>query len=116
MNPAVSLLAALALTELIEVPLGLAFFRERRAVLPLFLVNLLTNPLLNAILSAVTFLSPYAALRTAVLVLSEIAVVPAEGVLLHAMLGCPRRKAFLVSLFTNAASFTVGLLIFPQGG
>lgn len=112
-----ALLGALLATEIIEIPLGLALIRKKDAALPLFLVNLLTNPLLNAalrlVLAGTEGMEAAAAgpIYLASLILGEIAVVVTEAFLLRRLCRLKTGRAFAVSLILNVTSFALGLMI-----
>ena len=110
-----ALLGALLLTELIEVPLGCLFLRGRRPLVPLLLVNLLTNPLLNAALAVVSWrtagLPAAGTIHLTSLALGEAAVLVTEALLLRPLCRLGTRRAFAVSAVLNAVSFSVGLIL-----
>ena len=87
-------------------------FGKKKLAYAVFLCNLLTNPLLNAILMlCYHFISrKYDWLLIAVL---EIGVAITEALLIRAMMKEPLVKASLWSLLLNAFSFASGLLIMP---
>ena len=104
------LAAALAITVISEGLMAWLILKEKRCLWPSFLCNLLTNPLLNAL----TWLIYYLCGRTgyvAALIAMELAVVPAEGLVLKVLLPVPMKKALLVSLACNAFSFSIGLIL-----
>jgi len=102
---------ALLLTEAVECGLA-ALLRSKRLVYAVFLVNIATNPVLNLILTLyVTFAGRHGLYL--VIAAGEVVVVLVEAWLLKLMTGSSGRTAFLRSLLFNAASFGVGLLIFP---
>ncbi|MDO4616736.1 MAG: hypothetical protein Q4B03_04685 [Lachnospiraceae bacterium] len=80
--------------------------REKRAYLVVFLVNTLTNPLLNVLLRQIGQHYSYDSYRLAVPVL-EVLIWAAEGFLFRRFL--PEiRHPFLFSLSLNAASYLFG--------
>ena len=104
------MLLALALTILIE---GCGAFllgvRTRRGQAVVLLANVITNPVLQCTLTAVSFFwSP--SLYYYFLVPLEIAVVIVEGWLYKSTLQL-KRNPFLLSLLLNAGSFFIGKLI-----
>ena len=108
MNAALLLLLCFLLTLLIEEALLLPA-RSLRLHYACLLANLLTNPALNLLLIAVYRLLPR--LFVPALLLLELAAVAAETWAYRSMLDWPRRRAFLLSLALNAASFVLGSLI-----
>jgi len=103
------LLVALALTILVECGLSL-LFRQRQLTFSVFVCNLLTNPLMNLLL---VFYAAYFGREFYYVFLGalEIAVVGVEAFVITLMTDTKPRKALLLSLFFNAASFGVGLLL-----
>lgn len=108
MSALLRLLAALALTVAVECS-ATALLLSRRAAYAALLCNLLTNPLLNALLLLCEALWP--AGRAAALALLETAVVAVEAALLARLLRVPLRQALPLSLLLNALSFGAGLLL-----
>lgn len=108
MNALLRLLAALALTVAVECSAA-ALLLGRRAAYAALLCNLLTNPLLNALLLLSGALWP--AGLTAALALLEAAVVAGEAALLMRLLRAPLRQTLPLSLLLNGLSFGAGLLL-----
>jgi len=107
----VAFLCALLLTEVIECLLA-ALFRSRRLVHAVFLVNLLTNPSLNLVLFLyATFIGQHGI--WVLIAFAEVVIWLVEARLLVALTGCSGRAALARSLLFNAASFGVGLAVFP---
>ncbi len=103
-------LVPLALTVLAEGALA-AFFRfKKEEQRVLFLINLLTNPLLNLALSIAAMLRGTDAPLLLVLCF-EVLVTVSEGFLLRHLLP-ERRRPFLLSLLFNAASYLFGVVFF----
>ena len=80
-----------ALTLLVEMPVAF-FVWGKRGLYPVFLGNLLTNPLLNILLIFCVSLWGLAAYTPALVVL-EVAAVVAEGEVIGALLGEKRLRA-----------------------
>jgi len=113
-SAALQLLAALALTEAVELPLAaLLGLRTRRALATVAFINLLTNPVLNYLGWVLARFVDWAAPATAILVLlaAEAVVVIVEWRLLLWVLGGASRRMLLVSLALNAASAGAGLVL-----
>lgn len=108
MSALLRLLAALALTVAVECS-ATALLLGRRAAYAALLCNLLTNPLLNALLLLCEALWP--AGRAAALALLEAAVVAGEAALFTRLLHAPLRQSLPLSLLLNALSFGAGLLL-----
>ena len=101
------MLTALVLTVVIEAALAFLFgVRTRYGQGIVLLVNVITNPLLNAVLTVVSFyLSPAAYYWF--LVPLELLVVLAEGRIYRSMLQ-NRMNPYLFSLLLNAGSYLIG--------
>lgn len=104
------LLRSLALTVGIEAAAAFVCgVRDRYGQAAVLLTNLVTNPLLNCILTVVSFyLSPAA--YYPFLAVSELLVVAAEGLIYKSVLR-PNMNPFLLSLLLNACSYGLGTLI-----
>ena len=104
-------LGALLLTEAVECLLA-ALFRSKRLVYAVFLVNLLTNPSLNLVLALyATFVGQQGV--WVLIAVAEVVIWLVEARLLVALTGCSGLAALARSLLFNAASFGVGLIVFP---
>jgi hypothetical protein len=99
------LVAALAVTIVIEFTILYALIRQdpSRLILYSILINSFTNPLFN-------YLYNY---RLHDVYLLEMLVVLAESVLLMSLLEISYPKSLLISAAANAASYLIGLLLFP---
>ena len=102
---------ALALTEAVECLLS-ALFRSRRLVYAVFLVNLLTNPIVSVVL-ILTLAFTGRPIPWALIAALEVVVWLVEACLLKALTGCSMKAALARSLLFNAVSFSVGLVVFP---
>lgn len=115
MNSALRLIAALAVTEIVECTVYAVWFRSIRQLWPVFLCNLFTNPLMNISLLFITSLTGNDFVHYVSLVFLESCVVISEAVLLGYMLEIKRGKAFLLSLLLNGASYFTGILLSAAG-
>ena len=112
---------ALAVTLAIEVPVAAALgLRSRNALSAVVMVNLVTNPALNALYLVVAGLGwlrgvPGPAL-VALFITAEAVVVVIEWRLLLWALGGRSPRMFATSLAMNAASAGIGLLLAPALG
>ncbi len=97
-------------TLVLETAAVLLLKMSRSWLLPCFIGNLLTNPLLNLIYSNVYFSMPRAAAYVCLFFL-ETAAVLYEAYIYDGLLLCGKKEAFRVSLICNAVSFAAGLLI-----
>ena len=102
------LLLALALTLLIEVPLGAIILKRKDSVIPLVLINVLTNPALNAILFLIFSLTKNYTVYFTVLTIGELAVFIGEGFLLHTLCDLPQKRALILSTIMNSCSLFLG--------
>lgn len=113
MSPAITLILALLLTLLIEVPLGMLILKRKESIIPLILINVLTNPALNAVLMILFSLTrSYTAYWIAVVV-GEIAVFVGEGILIRTLCDLPLKRSLLISTVINAVSLFLGSAVLP---
>lgn len=96
----------------IIIELGIAFFLKyrKRDLLNIFLVNLLTNPLLNSVVVTINFYYGLRCRNIALLFL-EIIVFLIEGVIYQKYLNNRKLNGYLLSLLLNISSFGLGLII-----
>ena len=106
-----SLLLALALTLTIEVPIGAILLKRKDSVIPLCLINILTNPALNALLFLTFSLTQNHTVYFTVLTIGELAVFIGEGYLLHTLCDLSLKRAIILSTITNIASLFLGSAI-----
>ena len=96
-------------TLLLEAAVVLLLKKSTLWLLPCFLGNLLTNPLLNLLYSRACQVLPRPA-AYAVLLLLEVCAVLYEAFIYDGSRSCGKKEALRVSLLCNAASFLTGLL------
>lgn len=103
-----SLLVALILTLIVELPIAALFgLRNKKALLSVFLINLITNPLAN-VLAALMTISFY----IFGFIFIEIIVILTEWrLLVYSNLGS-KTKMFWLSVVMNVVSAIVGVVIF----
>ncbi len=111
MKAIIILLSALALTLAIEVPLGALLIKRKDSVIPLILINVLTNPALNAILILLFALTRSYTVYLIAVVIGEIAVFFGESFLIRFLCDLPPKKSILISTVINAASLILGSAI-----
>ncbi len=104
----IGMLSALALTLLIEVPSGALILKRKNAIIPLLLVNTLTNPALNAVLVILFSLTQNYPLYWTAVAVGEIAVFVGEGFLICALCDIPLKRALVVSTLLNTCSLFLG--------
>ena len=106
-----NLLLALALTLAIEVPLGAILLKRKDSVIPLCLINVLTNPALNALLLLIFTLTQSNTVYFTALIIGELAVFIGEGLLLRPLCDLSFKRAIILSTITNTASLFLGSAI-----
>lgn len=107
---------ALGLTLAFELTVAAVWWRRCNALVPVLLVNVLTNPPLNVIMSQVMLSrGGRDVLYWCVLATAEVSVVFIEGFLLAGMLRVGRKKALLFALVANAVSYFSGVLLDAVG-
>lgn len=105
------LLPPLLITIAVECTLVFAVFRKTQYSYYVFLLNVLTNPLLNFIM--IIYFSYMGMTHYYLLLYSlETVVVITEGLLFGKMSGIKVWKALILSLVLNASSYLGGLIIF----
>lgn len=106
-----ALLKSLGVTLAFELSLGMLLgFRRGRDLALIFLVNVLTNPLLGLILDGI-YLGLGIFPGWPILLPLEAAVVLAEGILYRGRLSRETVNPFILSLILNATSFLGGMMI-----
>ncbi|MBO5702408.1 MAG: hypothetical protein J6S71_08215 [Clostridia bacterium] len=103
-----NLLLALALTLIIEVPIGAILLKRKDSVIPLVLINILTNPAMNAVLLLLFSLTRSYTVYFSALIFGELAVFIGEGFLLHTLCDLPKKRALILSTIINASSLFLG--------
>lgn len=83
---------------------------DKNSLLALFLINLITNPILNYFVMLNTYFSLFSD-KTFILT-SEVIVFIVEAILLNFSLRIEIKKALLYSFLINVTSFGIGLIIF----
>ena len=111
MKAVITLLSALMLTLMIEVPLGVLMIKRKSAVVPLILINVLTNPALNLALTLLFALTQNYSVYWIALIIGEIAVFVGEGFLIRVLCGTQLKRSIIISTVINAASLILGSAI-----
>lgn len=111
MSPVLTLILALLLTLVIEVPIGSLMIRSKNAVIPLILINILTNPALNALLMILFALTESYTVYWIAVAIGEIIVIFGERFLIRALCDIPLKRSMIISIVINAASFLLGSAI-----
>ncbi|MGM9643324.1 MAG: hypothetical protein ACI3XI_08960 [Eubacteriales bacterium] len=111
MTALLTILGPLMMTLLLEVPLGVLILKNRQAFVPLCLINILTNPVLNAVLLILFSLTQSYPIYYTALVLGELVVFIGESFLLRLTLGLPLKRALMLSTVLNSVSLFLGSAI-----
>lgn len=110
-NKLLSYLYALLLTVIIELIVGIILkVINRRDLLNIVLVNVLTNPILNIIIDYFLFAYGYKARLISLLVM-EILIIILEGIIYKKVLVYNRINLFALSLILNLSSYFLGNMI-----
>ena len=104
------MLISLSLTLIFELGMALILKYRGKDLVNIFLVNVLTNPLLNSVIVAINYYYGLKA-RFICLIIMEIFVVIIEGIIYYKYLNRRKINGFLLSLILNIASYGLGLLI-----
>ena len=111
MKAIITLFSALALTLAIEVPLGAVLIKRKDSVIPLILINVLTNPALNAVLTVIFWLTQSHTVYWIAVVIGEAAVFIGEGFLIRFLCNLPSKRSIIISTVINAVSLFLGSAI-----
>ena len=111
MKAIITLLSALLLTIAIEVPLGALLIKRKDSLIPLILINVLTNPALNLALTLLFALTQSISLYWIAVVIGEIAVFIGEGFLIRVTCDVQLKRSIIISTVINAASLILGSAI-----
>lgn len=105
-------LTMFVLTVMIEIAVALLFgYRNKKAVLSIFIINVLTHPSLNYFLWVNGSLG-IIQMNMSILWLLEIIVAVVEGILLVFLLRQKFVRMILLASVMNLASFCLGLMLF----
>lgn len=108
MSPVLTLILALLLTLVIEVPLGFLLLKSKNAIFPLTLINVLSNPALNALLMILFALTESYIAYWIAMIIGETAVFVGEGFLLRALCNLSLKRALVISTVLNVCSLFLG--------
>lgn len=104
------LIEGFVLTLLIEFLLIKPFFLKEKVFVPIFLANLLTNPLVVYLYNlAIVFLYTQ---KDIILVIMEVAVVWVEAYVYKELLKIGWKRAFVISFLANLVAYLVGMAFF----
>ena len=103
---------ALLLTIAIEIIVAVFFgYSKKIEIITIIFINLITNPLLNYLLSVNNYFK-IIPVNTSIILLLELFVIIIEFLLLSFALQQDLKKLFKLSLVMNIFSYIAGLLIF----
>ena len=104
------MIISLTITLVIELTIAFILKYRGKYLLNVFLVNIMTNPLLNSSIVAINY---YYGLKTRNIMLYgfEVLVVIIEGFIYQKYLERRKINGFLLSLILNIASYGLGLLL-----
>ena len=105
------MLICLLLTIIFEIVIGLIIgIRDKKDILNIVLVNMLTNPLVTSIPTALVFFVSTLVSNISLVILEILAVV-IEGFIYKRVLKYKRINPYLVSLILNIGSYLLGLIV-----
>ncbi len=105
-----TILSYLILTIVLELLLGIILGLRKKDLLYVALVNVLTNPILNALSTLIYIKYYYKGFIISIIVLEIIAFL-VEGLIYKKVLSYKKIKPMLLSFILNIFSFSVGQLI-----
>ena len=111
MSVFITLMAALALTELTECLIIMIWENEKKTLLAVLLANLLTNPAANGIMMAVRHFSSSLTVYISILVFIELLTVAVESQIIMKATDCGAKKAYKIGAVINIGSFLFGLAL-----
>ena len=107
-----SIIVSVVLTVIIEVALSILFgLRDEKNIETVIWINCITNPVIVGITNIIYIISQNLIVRNIVLAILEIVVIFVEGFWLKKFLKDIKIKPYIYSLYLNAFSFSIGLII-----
>lgn len=104
-----SLIKSFVLTFIIEYIIIKLIFVKKKVLVPVLLVNMLTNPFVVYIYNIMSFYSfKY---KDIVLVFLELLVVLIEGYVYKCLLEINLKKALMISFISNVVAYLTGILL-----
>ena len=104
-----SLIKSFILTVIIEYIIIKLIFIKKKVLIPVLLVNMLTNPLVVYIYNIMSIYSFF--YKYIVLVFLELLVVIVEGYVYKYLLEIKWKKALIISFISNGVAYLIGILI-----
>ena len=104
-----SLIKSFILTLIIEYVVIKLIFINKKVFIPVFLVNILTNPLVVYIYNIMSLYS--LKYKGIFLVILEILVIIVEGYIYKYLLEIKWKKAVIISFISNVIAYLVGIII-----
>lgn len=104
------MIISLTITLIIELTIAIILMYRKKDLLNVFLVNVLTNPLLNSLVVGINY---YFGLkwRNISLIILEIIVIVGEGYIYQKYLERRKINGYILSLILNLSSYFIGSLI-----
>ena len=104
-----SLIKSFILTFIIEYIIVKLIFIKKKAIIPVLLVNMLTNPLVVYIYNIMSIYSFF--YKDIVLVFLELLVVIVEGYVYKYLLEIKWKKSLIISLISNMIAYIAGIVL-----
>ena len=109
MTAFITVIIALALTELTECVAVLIWENDNKTLKSVLLCNLITNPAANLIMLGIGHLTDSLVVYFSILGSLELLTIYIEGIILSKMTDHGTKKSFKISLVLNLVSFLFGL-------
>ena len=109
MTVLITVVIALALTELTECVVILIWENNNKTLKSVLLCNLITNPAVNLIMLGIRHLTGNLVIYFGVLGFLELLTIYVEGIILSKMTDYGTKRSFKMSLVLNLVSFLFGL-------
>ena len=109
MTVLITVVIALALTELTECVVILIWENNNKTLKSVLLCNLITNPAVNLIMLGIGHLTGNLVIYFGVLGFLELLTIYVEGIILSKMTDYGTKRSFKMSLVLNLVSFLFGL-------
>lgn len=107
----ITILAALALTELTECLIIMIWDNDKKTLISVLIANIVTNPASNGIMIAVRHFSNSLAIYISVLVFVELLTIAVESQIIMKMTGATVKKAYKIGAVINICSFLFGIAL-----
>ena len=104
-----SLIKSFVLTFIIEYIIIKLFFARRKVLLPVLLVNMLTNPFVVYIYNIMCLY--HLEYKDVILIFLELLVIVVEGYVYKCLLEINWKTALIISLISNVVAYLAGILL-----